>query len=93
MKGRYYKLNYTLGPRYCKWGEWDANCLYPVTHNLTFEFDSTERINRMDVSVINGFPWALRLHTNKCQLSTCGISMTETNSERGERLLGIVTMY
>ncbi|KAH3869890.1 hypothetical protein DPMN_033064 [Dreissena polymorpha] len=60
-----------------------------VTHNLTFEFDSTEWFNRGDVSVIGGYPWALTLHTNKRQLPTCGVPCIEPNTERGERLLGI----
>ncbi|KAH3869893.1 hypothetical protein DPMN_033067 [Dreissena polymorpha] len=67
------QYNNTWGPRYGKWGEWDANFLYPVIHNLTFEFDSTEWFNRGDVSVIGGYPWALTLHTNKRQLPTCDV--------------------
>ncbi|KAH3747038.1 uncharacterized protein LOC127848418 [Dreissena polymorpha] len=80
------QYNNTWGEKY---GLWAPDCVYPVNHVDTYEFDSTEWINRADVSVIGGFPWALTLHTNKRQLPTCGVPSIEPNTERGQRLLGI----
>ncbi|XP_052220974.1 protein crumbs-like isoform X25 [Dreissena polymorpha] len=76
------------------WGQrYGANpdCLakYPITQTLTYEFDATEWLNGADVSVIDGYPWALTLHTNKRQLPTCAVHSTKPYSERGDRLVGI----
>ncbi|KAH3747031.1 hypothetical protein DPMN_181452 [Dreissena polymorpha] len=80
------QYNNTWGEKY---GLCAPDCVYPVTHVDTNEFDSTEWFNRADVSVIDGFPWALTLHTNKRHLPTCGVHSNEPNSARGASLVGI----
>ncbi|XP_052222298.1 protein jagged-1-like isoform X2 [Dreissena polymorpha] len=73
----------------------NLNCRQPpaITQTLTYEFDSTEWLKGADVSVINGYPFALTLHTNKRQLPTCAVHSTKPYSERGDRLVGIAGWY